>query len=132
MKYCKEKTEEICKHLEVGASQKDAATLSDISEETFYQWMAKPEFAEQIKKAQQKCKQRNIQIIQKAAIKTWTAAAWWLERRHSDEFALKNRFEHTGREGGPIQSQVVPPDLSKLTTEQLAQLAAMAVPENGK
>lgn len=107
MKYSKEKTQEICKRLEMGDNQVDAAVLCDISEETFYQWMKKPEFSESIKKALLKCKSRNIQIIQKAAISTWQAAAWWLERKCSEEFAIKNVLKHEGKDGEPIILKLV-------------------------
>ena len=98
-KYNSEITDEICRYLRAGNSQKDSATLADISEETFYQWMKKPEFAEPIKKAEQECKARNIAIIQRAAEKTWQAAAWYLERRYNSEFALKQLNEITGKDG---------------------------------
>lgn len=32
----------------------------------------------------------------------WTAAAWWLERRHPGKYARIDRHEHSGPEGGPI------------------------------
>lgn len=96
MKYSPEKTQEICKRLEVGLGRTDACILSDISYETFTQWMKKPEFSENIKKSEIKCKERNISIIQKAAITTWTAAAWWLERKHADEFAQRTHQQISG------------------------------------
>jgi hypothetical protein len=49
-----------------------------------------------------RCKERNIKIIQRAGIKSWTAAAWWLERKHPDEFAQRGKFEHTGKDGAPL------------------------------
>ncbi len=102
MKYSSEKTEEICKHLETGLRREDAWAFAGISEATFYEWLKKPEFSESIKKAELKNKQRNIVIIQNAAKKTWQASAWWLERKYPEEFALKQRLEHTGKNGGPI------------------------------
>lgn len=32
----------------------------------------------------------------------WRAAAWWLERRYPDEYG-RQRIEHTGKDGGPIE-----------------------------
>lgn len=93
MKYGPEKTKEICSLLEKGNSRNDACLLADINQDTFYEWMKKPEFAEVVKKAELKCKDFHIGIIKKAAEKTWQAAAWWLERKHSEEFALKNKHE---------------------------------------
>lgn len=120
MKYSSEKTEEICKHLETGLNREDAITLSDVSETQFYVWLKKPEFAESIKKAETKNKQRNIIIIQNAAKQTWQASAWWLERKHPEEFALKQRLEHTGKNGGPIATV----DFTKLkSARNLATIA---------
>lgn len=104
MKYGKAIIDEIEKSLRMGMTQEDAATLAGISEETFYQWKKKkPEFSEAIKKALLICKQRNVGIIQKAAISTWQAAAWYLERRFPLEFALRQRHEVSGPNGGPIR-----------------------------
>lgn len=75
-----------------GSNRTDAVALAGISYETFTVWMReRPEFAESIKKAEAVCKQRNITIVQKAAVTTWQAAAWWLERKHPNEFGLKMR-----------------------------------------
>ena len=95
MKYGPEKTKEICDYLEKGNSRNDAFLLSDISEATFYEWMQKIEFSEAIKRAELKCKDFHIGIIRKAAEKTWQAAAWWLERKHWEEFALKQKADHS-------------------------------------
>ena len=113
-KYSEEIIQELEKYLRIGASQKDAATAAGIHEETFYKWMREkeadgtpnteyhPEFTVRIKKAQNDCKLRNLAIIQKAAEKTWQAAAWWLERTHYDEYAIKTIQEHRGKDGGEI------------------------------
>lgn len=83
-----------------GSTRTDACCIAGIVYDTFLEWMKKPEFAESIKKAEAECKQRNITIIQKAAITTWQAAAWWLERKHWKEFALKGR-DDTGEDEVP-------------------------------
>ena len=80
----------------MGVSQRDAAALEDIQESTFYQWIDDhAEFSEAIEKARLRCKARNIKIIQREAIKKWTAAAWNLERRYPDEFALHTKNDVT-------------------------------------
>ena len=107
MKYTEETVAEITKWLRGGNSQKDSAILSGITEETFYQWMKKPEFSESIKKAEQECKARNIALVLKAGEKSWQASAWYLERRYHDEFALKNIEEHQGKDGGPINVKII-------------------------
>lgn len=89
MKYCKEFTHQITQHLRHGASRDDTVLVLGINQDTFYEWMKKPEFSEAIKKAEARCKLRNIKLIHRAAAKTWQAAAWWLERKFKDEFAAK-------------------------------------------
>ena len=71
-----------------------------ISKDTWYEWMKKGEerrgtpyadFADTIKRAEAECMARNVGFIQTAAITTWQAAAWWLERRYPDEYGLKSQ-----------------------------------------
>ena len=103
-KYSPELTNEICKYLRAGNTQKDSARLAGIAEDTYYTWKKEhTEFAESMEKAELECKARNIAIIQQAAEHTWQAAAWWLERKHNMEFALKQLNEITGKDGNPIQ-----------------------------
>ena len=101
MKYTPEITAAICKNLNNGNNRTDTCVLVGICYDTFIEWQKKPEFTEAIKKAEAECKSRNIQIIQKAAITTWQAAAWWLERKYKDEYALKTEF--AGDKKNPLQ-----------------------------
>ena len=104
MKYSDEIVKEICKYIRAGNSHIDAAGLVDIDESTFYRWREKrASFASALKKAELECKARNIAIIQNAAQTTWQAAAWHLERKYSNEFALKQINELVGKDGQPLQ-----------------------------
>lgn len=108
MKYSDEITTEICKYLQAGNNQEDSAVLAGINPDTFYTWKKeKPDFSEAIKKAERKCKARNIAFVQQAAEKSWQAAAWYLERKYHDEYALKNISEIGGKDGQPIQYQFI-------------------------
>jgi transposase len=94
LKYGKKICREICQFIEDGLSNKDAAQLAGVSESTFYQWLKDySEFSECIKKSQVKRKAFLIKKIFRAAQSSWQAAAWYLERVYSDEFAIKRRFE---------------------------------------
>lgn len=95
-KYCKEIITEICGHLQDGVGRVDTCYLVDISYETFTVWMKRPTFCGRIKKAEARCKARNIKIIQKAGLTTWQAAAWYLERHFPNEFALRVKNEMSG------------------------------------
>lgn len=121
MKYGPEITLEISNYLQNGNNRTDSCILAGISYETFTVWMKdKPEFSESVKKAEAHCKARNIAIVQKAALTTWQAACWWLERKHPDEFALKMRNADTGYQ------EEVPARMAKRAHELLKKLEGPA------
>ena len=120
MKYGKDITAEICNHIKDGLTKKDAALLSDISEQTLYDWIKKhSNFSQSLQKAEAEAKQKMINTVRRAAsgfkdgdkkiYPVWQAAAWMLERKHRDEYAL--RQEITGKDGEPIklQGEWIPP-----------------------
>ena len=113
-KYNPEIVKEICDHVFNGATQRDAALMSDITEETFYTWLKEhPEFSESVKKAHAKYKEQLVSRVKKASDKSWQAAAWILERRYKEDYAL--RQEITGKDGEPLPSQTyILPDGSKI------------------
>ena len=109
-----------------GNDNKVAAAHAGIGESTFYAWLdrgrkerarlaassrAKPrasetpfvEFLETIEKAQADAEARNVALNAKAAQDgTWTAAAWWLERKYPERWGRKDRHEVTGKDGNDI------------------------------
>ncbi len=112
MKFSKERVEEICSYIAQGLSQKDAVTLSGISESVFYLWKSdhpdnplsekqRMDFLESLKRAESENKKHHIDIIRQASEKSWQASAWWLERRYKEEFAV--RSEHTGKDGEELR-----------------------------
>jgi hypothetical protein len=111
-KYSQELTDEICKWLRAGNNIQDSCELAGISKETYYQWKDKPDFLDATKRAELECKARNIAIIQKAGEKQWQASAWWMERKHNTEFALKQINELQGQNGGPIKVELIEDYLS--------------------
>jgi transposase len=108
-----------------------AAAYAGIGKTTFYEWLergrkeaarlaassrAKPkdsetpfaEFADAIQKAQADAETRNVALIAKAAQDgTWTAAAWWLERKYPERWGRKERHEVTGKDGGALTVKVL-------------------------
>lgn len=86
----------LCTDIRDGIDQKHAALRAGIGERTFYEWMASgrknetPEtaaFYAAVKKAQADAVAANVMLVQIAAREgTWQAAAWWLERRHPDQY----------------------------------------------
>jgi hypothetical protein len=58
---------------------------------------------------------------QKFFAEDYRAVRDWMDRRYGNRWSRKDRMEISGPEGGPIQTQ----DLSKLSEEELASLAAL-------
>jgi hypothetical protein len=84
----------ICDSLAAGVDQRHACHAAGVSPRAFQYWVSKgkkrgsPEtisLLAAVQKAKSDAVRRNVALIQKAAQDgTWTAAAWWLERRHPD------------------------------------------------
>ena len=100
---------EICKYIEIGMPAKHACSAVGICEVTYYDWIKKgseqktgkyAKFLKSIKKAKHRHEARNAAIIEKKAQDgTWQAAAWMLERRHSNDWGNKQfqKIEHSGK-----------------------------------
>jgi transposase len=83
--------------LKAGNTRSAAGAYAGISRDSFTRWMASNnEFALAVEKAEADCEVKSVAIIQKAALTTWQAAAWWLERRRTDDWKLKQTNEHEG------------------------------------
>lgn len=105
MKYSEEIIKEIITLIESGATNKEAAILASVSEETFYKWKRSkladgapnpeyhPEFPELLKKASIKRKVAMVNRILSAAKKSWQAAAWYLERKYNSEYGRREKHE---------------------------------------
>lgn len=103
-----EREAKILEALRAGNTIRAACAYAGINQDTFTAWKKRyPDFSDAVQKAEADAEVRNVAIIQKAAATTWTAAAWWLERR---------------KHGDWRQRQTI--DLEKLTTEQLLALLA--------
>jgi hypothetical protein len=72
----------------------DSATIARIQREYVYQYREKnPEFAKAMDAALIATDARAIRLVRKAMGTQWQSAAWWLERKRPDEFALKSRVD---------------------------------------
>lgn len=108
----KELIEEAERLVKSGQDDIDVYNYLGISHETWYRWLREGEnnknrltreFYETIKKAKASAVIRNVTIIQNSAQETWQAAAWWLERKYPERFGKKEKYEHTGKDGGAIE-----------------------------
>jgi hypothetical protein len=96
VKYTADRVKEITDFLAQGMSRDDSCDLVGINQDTFYDWMKRPEFSEAVLRAEKQCKQRNIVRIQNASKKDWRAAAWWMERKHPEEYAFTTKHDVSG------------------------------------
>lgn len=85
--YTPETVKTIVDTIRIGGSDVDACARGGITQETFYQWMKKAEFSEQVIRARYDGKLQRIARINKAGATDWRADAWYLERRWPEEYA---------------------------------------------
>jgi len=98
--------EKICGYIKEGNYAKTAAELCGVGETTYYRWLQTGresksgkcrEFWEAIKKAESFAEAYHVQQILKASKEgTWTASAWWLERKLPQKWARTDKIEHKG------------------------------------
>lgn len=86
------------------------ADLSECDDSCDSDLVAKRAFLVSVKRAQAEFTRFNTKQIKVHTTKNWMASAWLLERTQPDEFGLKARVEHTGKDGGPITHKVCSPD----------------------
>ena len=100
--------------LRVGNTRRAAAAAAEISEDTLARWQhADAVFRGAVEKAEADAEQRFLGNVAKAAQDgTWTAAAWWLERRRHADYRKREGVELTGQDGGPITTRSVTDDLN--------------------
>lgn len=91
-----------------GNTKKDAAAYAGIGYRTLETWLTDPrplyrQFQQAVAQKEAQAVVRNVAIIAKAAQDTWQAAAWWLERRRPDDWARKERLEHSTAPQRPLE-----------------------------
>ena len=102
------KVDRLLQGIKLGLPFVHACARAGISEDTFARWRKQSaDFAESVKNAEAEAIARNVALVQKAAGRSWQAAAWWLERRHPKDFARTERLQHGGPEGKEITLRVV-------------------------
>lgn len=83
-----EQFETLIENLKLGMNITDSCELAGTNYDTYYSW--KTVNQKRWNRCQQAIlepKKRCISIVQRAAITTWQAAAWWLERKYKPEFS---------------------------------------------
>lgn len=146
--------EKVVSALRAGAYPETAAAFAGISVDTFRAWIKRGEHEERKIKAHPEYvrnedeqpyldflvatkdaiaegEMRDLANIAQHSRKSWQASAWRLERRFQDRYSLKNRHEHSGPEGKPIEHHVGI-DLTRLSDEQLKQLEGIVAASTAK
>lgn len=83
--------------LENGCTRRAACAVGQIDQVTFERWVNRfDDFAVAVKEAEGRAEAYAIAIIRRAMPDQWQAAAWYLERKHPDEWAKREtlRIEH--------------------------------------
>jgi transposase len=117
-----ETREKLVEVIEAGNYYSVACQASGISYHTFLRWMERGEdgevnfcdFCNAIKKAEATAETRLVAEIQKDD--SWQSKAWMLERKHPDRWGRKERVEHTGTQGQPMELRI-----DAMTPEQRQQ-----------
>jgi hypothetical protein len=90
-------TDRLLDGLRKGMTRRAACAYAGFSRTTFYRMLDadKGTLVTAIEKAEGEAEAVYTALVAKAAMdpKSWTAAAWWLERRHPDDFGRKDRVE---------------------------------------
>jgi hypothetical protein len=124
--------------LRVGNTRTAAAAYAEISLDTLARWISDDaEFCGAVLKAEADAEARFLGQIAKAAQDgTWTAAAWWLERRRPENYARKDRTESkvelTGKDGGPIRTLSDLPDHERRILADVIDAYLATVPEEAE
>lgn len=78
-----------------GCTRRAAAAVGGIHPDTFYRMMQDPTFSDAVVKAEGEAEAAFTAIVADASVKSWQAAAWWLERRKHADFAQHARIDMT-------------------------------------
>lgn len=108
-----ETTKKLCDALRGGNYLETAAAYAGVPKTTLHDWLRKGRkgtepyaaFVAEVEEALGAAETGFVVRVATAARdpRHWTAAAWWLERRFPDRWGRRDRVEHTGKDGGPIE-----------------------------
>jgi hypothetical protein len=93
-----QRIEAILAALRGGCTRRAAAAVGGVSHQTLYNWMAADlTLVDSVERAEHEAEAMFTAAVSRAAQdpKTWTAAAWWLERRKYQDYARRDKVEMT-------------------------------------
>lgn len=107
-----------------GMTRRAASGYAGFSKTTLYRMLDEDDgtLGTSMEKAEAEAEAAYQTIVANAAAdpKNWTAAAWWLERRHPEDYGKRERVEMTGKDGGPIDTR----QLAAISDHERAALTA--------
>jgi transposase-like protein len=139
-----EKVEAICSYVEGGVAQSVAARAHGVADRTWRSWFQKgrdacekldagqditpeeeiyAELHERVQDAKARSEAYLVDLVMKAAPISWQAAMTKLERSHPERFGRSERLEHSGPNGGPIESAVLQTQATPAEASRLMKLA---------
>ncbi len=95
----KEQFDVLFEGLKFGLSITDSCRKANVSTETYHKkYKRDKSFSLKVDQSLISFKQMHITNIQKAALEParWTASAWLLERKFPEDWAIKQKVEHSG------------------------------------
>jgi hypothetical protein len=106
-----ERREKIVAALRAGNTRQASYGFAGVSADTFARMLKlHSDFAEAVKEAESFAEVSHVANIAKASQDgTWTASAWWLERRRHEDWRKREEVQHTGKDGAELPIVVVPP-----------------------
>lgn len=126
--------------LETGGTYRLACDASGFPYKTLMEWFDDVDQKEEeseyyhvvklIRKARPKLAYKALEIIEKAALRDWKAAAWQLTNLYPEDVGPRKAIEVSGPNGGPIEQystiedarELLRKDLENLTDEQLQDI----------
>jgi hypothetical protein len=90
------RVEAILNALRTGCTRRAASAVGGISHTTLYDWMKNDlTLATAVERAEGEAEATFTAIVAKAAVTSWQASAWWLERRKYMDFGRRDKLEMT-------------------------------------
>jgi hypothetical protein len=90
------RVEAILNALRTGCTRRAAAAVGGIHRDTLLEWMTRdPAFSGSVERAEGEAEATFTAIVARAAVTSWQASAWWLERRKYMDYARRDKIEMT-------------------------------------
>lgn len=106
----------ILKAIENGMTQKDAAILAGVDQDTITNWKKNSDFSDQMRLAEIQFKSKLLKVIDKAALTDPKEAKWRLERLYPEEFSLRPQKDTEPAQGQDTLEKILQ-KLSKVVDE---------------